>query len=417
LSTTIHVGITGCIRYIGYPASLFSLHIHHSSTVIYDNSIGNYLIYMSLTTSMSNHIAKPLLALFIAATLIAGLGMLIVPKIAFAQQITINGAGATFPFPLIDTWRVEYQTVKPEVSINYQSIGSGGGIKQFTEKTVDFGATDAPLTIEEAQRAPGAVHIPETIGSVVAAYNLPVEGLKLTGPILADIYLGKITKWNDPKIQSINSGMSLPAEDIVVVQRSDGSGTTFVWTDYLSNVSSTFEQQIGKGKSVQWPVGVGAPGNEGVANSINTTPNAIGYVELAYATTTGMKHAAIQNQAGNFIPASISSTEAAVAAYAPSFPTGDQPWTNVTLVNAPGADSYPIASFSYLLLYKELTTNPSLKDQNKAQNLVDFINWAVTDGQQFAPDLAYVPLPDPVVQLTQETLRGLTFNGAPLQVS
>ena len=417
MSTTIHVGITGCIRYIGYPASLFSLHIHHSSTVIYDNSIGNYLIYMSLTTSMSNHIAKPLLAIFIAATLIAGLGMLIVPKIAFAQQITINGAGATFPFPLIDTWRVEYQTVKPEVSINYQSIGSGGGIKQFTEKTVDFGATDAPLTIEEAQRAPGAVHIPETIGSVVAAYNLPVEGLKLTGPILADIYLGKITKWNDPKIQSINSGMSLPAEDIVVVQRSDGSGTTFVWTDYLSNVSSTFEQQIGKGKSVQWPGGVGAPGNEGVANSINTTPNAIGYVELAYATTTGMKHAAIQNQAGNFIPASINSTEAAVAAYAPSLPTGDQPWTNVTLVNAPGADSYPIASFSYLLLYKELTTNPSLKDQNKAQNLVDFINWAVTDGQQFAPDLAYVPLPDPVVQLTQETLRGLTFNGAPLQVS
>ena len=367
--------------------------------VIYDNSIGNYLIYMSLTTSMSNHIAKPLLAIFIAATLIAGLGMLIVPKIAFAQQITINGAGATFPFPLIDTWRVEYQTVKPEVSINYQSIGSGGGIKQFTEKTVDFGATDAPLTIEEAQRAPGAVHIPETIGSVVAAYNLPVEGLKLTGPILADIYLGKITKWNDPKIQSINSGMSLPAEDIVVVQRSDGSGTTFVWTDYLSNVSSTFEQQIGKGKSVQWPVGVGAPGNEGVANSINTTPNAIGYVELAYATTTGMKHAAIQNQAGNFIPASISSTEAAVAAYAPSLPTGDQPWTNVTLVNAPGADSYPIASFSYLLLYKELTTNPSLKDQNKAQNLVDFINWAVTDGQQFAPDLAYVPLPDPEYNL------------------
>jgi phosphate transport system substrate-binding protein len=386
--------------------------------VIYNNSIGNYLIYMSLTTSMmSNHFGKPFFAIFVAATLIAGLGMLSVPKIAFAQQVTLNGAGATFPFPLIDTWRVEYQTIKPEVSINYQSIGSGGGIKQFIEKTVDFGATDAPLTTEEAQQAPDAVHIPETIGSVVAAYNLPVEGLKLTGPILADIYLGSITKWNDPKIQSINSGLSLPAEDIVVVQRSDGSGTTFVWTDYLSNVSSTFEQQIGKGKSVQWPGGVGAPGNEGVANSINTTPNAIGYVELAYATTTGMKHAAIQNQAGNFIPASINSTEAAVAAYAPTLPAGDQPWTNVTLVNAPGADSYPIASFSYLLLYKELTTNPSLNDQNKAQNLVDFINWAITDGQQFAPDLAYVPLPDAVVQLTQETLRGLTFNGAPLQVT
>ena len=175
--------------------------IHHSSTVIYDNSIGNYLIYMGLTTSMNNHIAKPFLATFITASLIAGLGMLSVSNMAFAQQVTINGAGATFPFPLIDTWRVEYQIVKPEVSINFQSIGSGGGVKQFIEKTVDFGATDAPLTSEEILQAPNAVHIPETIGSVVPAYNLPVEGLKLTGPILGDIFLGKITKWNDPKIQ------------------------------------------------------------------------------------------------------------------------------------------------------------------------------------------------------------------------
>ena len=385
--------------------------------VHYSNSIGNYLIYMVLTTPMSKTITKPLLATFIAATLFAGLGILGTIKDSFAQQVTLNGAGATFPFPLIDTWRVEYQTVKPEVNINYQSIGSGGGVKQFIEKTVDFGASDAPLTPEEIQQAPGAVHIPETIGSVVAAYNLPIEGLKLTGPILADIFLGKITTWNDPQIQSINSGLTLPAEDIVVVHRSDGSGTTFVWTDYLSNVSSGWNQQIGKGKSVQWPVGVGAPGNEGVANSINTTPNAIGYVELAYAITTGMKHAEIQNQAGNFIQASINSTEAAVASAASSLPAGDQPWTNVTMVNAPGADSYPIASFSYLLLYKDLTTNPSLNDQNKAQNLVDFINWAVTDGQQFGPDLGYVPLPDPVVQNVQETLSGLTFNGAPLQTS
>jgi phosphate ABC transporter phosphate-binding protein len=366
---------------------------------------------------MSKTITKPLLATFIAATLFAGLGILGTIKESLAQQVTLNGAGATFPFPLIDTWRVEYQTVKPDVSINYQSIGSGGGVKQFIEKTVDFGATDAPLTPEEMQQAPGAVHIPETIGSVVAAYNLPIEGLKLTGPILSDIFLGKITKWNDPQIQSINSGLTLPADDIVVVHRSDGSGTTFVWTDYLSNVSSAWNQQIGKGKSVQWPVGVGAPGNEGVANSINTTPNAIGYVELAYALTTGMNHAEIQNQAGNFIPASINSTEAAVASAASSLPAGDLPWTNVTMVNAPGADSYPIASFSYILLSKELTTNPSLNDQNKAQNLVDFINWAVTDGQQFGPDLGYVPLPDPVVQNVQETLGGLTFNGAPLQTS
>src|ERR671914_1063232 len=371
--------------------------------VHYSNSIGNYLIYMMLTTPMSKTITKPLLATFIAATLFAGLGILGTIKDSFAQQVTLNGAGATFPFPLIDTWRVEYQTMKPEVSINYQSIGSGGGVKQFIEKTVDFGATDAPLTPEEMQQAPGAVHIPETIGSVVAAYNLPVEGLKLTGPILADIFLGKITTWNDPQIQSINSGLTLPAEDIVVIHRSDGSGTTFVWTDYLSNVSSGWDQQIGKGKSVQWPVGVGAPGNEGVANSINTTPNAIGYVELAYALTTGMKHASVQNQAGNFIQGSLDSTRAAVAAAAPSLPAGDQSqsWTNITMVNAPGADSYPIASFSYLLLYKELTTNPGLNNQNKAQNLVDFINWAITDGQQFAPELGYVPLPDQVVQLNQ----------------
>src|SRR5919106_1449349 len=386
--------------------------------VHYSNSIGNYLIYMVLTTPMSKTITKPLLATFIAATLFAGLGILGTIKDSFAQQVTLNGAGATFPFPLIDTWRVEYQTVKPEVSINYQSIGSGGGVKQFIEKTVDFGATDAPLTPEEVQQAPGAVHIPETIGSVVPAYNMPsVEGLKLTGPILADIFLGKITKWNDPKIQSINSGVSLPAEDIVVVHRSDGSGTTFVWTDYLSNVSSAWDQQIGKGKSIQWPIGVGAPGNEGVANSINTTPNSIGYVELAYAITTGMKHASVQNKAGNFIQGSLDSTKAAVAAAAPSLPAGDQPWSNVTLVNAPGADSYPIASFSYLLVYKELGTNPGLKDKNKAQNLVDFINWAITDGQQFAPELGYVPLPEQVVQFNKETLRGLTINGAPLKVS
>ena len=383
----------------------------------YGNSIGNYLIYMGLTTSMSKHIAKPFLTASIAAIIIAGLGILSVLNIAHAQQVTLNGAGATFPFPLIDEWRVEYQTVKPDVNINYQSIGSGGGVKQFIEKTVDFGATDAPLTPEEIQQAPNAVHIPETIGSVVPAYNLPVEGLKLTGPILADIFLGNITKWNDPKIQEINPDLTLPAEDIVVVHRSDGSGTTFVWTDYLSNVSQAWNQQIGKGKSIEWPVGVGAPGNEGVANSINTTPNSIGYVELAYALTTGMKHAAVQNQAGNFIQGSIDSTEAAVAASAASLPAGDQPWTNVTIVNAPGADSFPIASFSYLLVYKELTDDPGLADKNKAQSLVDFINWAITDGQQFAPDIGYVPLPEQVVQLNQETLRGLTHNGAPLQVS
>lgn len=330
--------------------------------------------------------------------------------------VTLNGAGATFPFPLIDTWRVEYQTVEPGVNINYQSIGSGGGVKQFTEKTVDFGATDAPLTPEEETNAPGAVHIPETIGSVVAAYNIPGvpdKGLKLTGPVLADIFLGKITKWNDPQIVELNPELSLPDADIVTVHRSDGSGTTFVWTDYLSAVSPEWSDQIGKGKSVQWPTGLGAPGNEGVANGIRGSENTIGYVELAYALTTGMPFAFIQNQAGNFVEPTLASTEAAVAASAATLPAGDASWNNVTVVNAPGDDSYPIASFSYLLLYKELADNPTMTDA-KARALIGFIQWAITDGQQFAPELEYVPLPEEVVKLNQETLSQITFSGNPV---
>jgi phosphate transport system substrate-binding protein len=335
----------------------------------------------------------------------------------FAQgPITINGAGASFPFPLIDTWRVEYETVDPNVSINYQSIGSGGGVQQFTEKTVDFGVSDAPLTPEEEAAAPGAVHLPITIGSVVAAYNipeLPESGLNLTGSILADIFVGKITNWNDPQIAELNSGLSLPDADIVTVHRSDGSGTTFVWTDFLSIVSPEWSDQIGKGKSVQWPTGIAAPGNEGVANAIRGTENSIGYVELTYALTTGMPYAYIENQEGNFIEPSIASTEAAVAAAAGTLPAGNASWNNVTLVNAPGAESYPIASFSYLLLFKELTDNPSIT-QEKATALVDFINWAITDGQEFATELEYAPLPEEVVQLNQETLRQITYNGNPV---
>jgi phosphate transport system substrate-binding protein len=336
----------------------------------------------------------------------------------YAQNATttINGAGATFPFPLIDTWRVDYQKVQPGVNINYQSIGSGGGVKQFTEKTVDFGATDAPLTQDESQKASGAVHIPETIGSVVAAYNIPSvpdKGLKLSGEVLAEIFLGTITKWNDPKIQSLNTDKTLPGDDIVVVHRSDGSGTTFVWTDYLSNVSTAWKDQLGKGKSVEWPVGIGAPGNEGVASAIKGTPNTIGYIELSYALTTNTPFAFIQNKEGNFVEPSLASTNAAVQSYVASLPKGDGVWTDVTLVNAAGAESYPIASFSYLLLYKELSTDPNL-DQGKAKALVDFISWAITDGQKTAESLDYVPLPDGVVKLNQDTLKSLTFNGQPI---
>jgi phosphate transport system substrate-binding protein len=360
---------------------------------------------------------KNMIIMSIVAGLLLGI---IIPSSIFSvhaqNKIIINGAGATFPFPLIDTWRVDYKTIKPEVDINYQSIGSGGGVKQFTAKTVDFGATDAPLTAQEMQSAPGAVHIPETIGSVVAAYNIPSipdKGLKLTGEVLGDIFLGKITKWNDPKIQSLNPDKTLPGDDIVVVHRSDGSGTTFVWTDYLSNVSSAWSQQVGKGKSVAWPTGIGAPGNEGVANAIKGTANTIGYIELSYALTTKTPFAFIQNKEGNFIEPSIASTRAAVAAQSGALPKGDQPWTNVTMVNAAGKDSYPIASFSYLLLYEELSTDPNI-DEPKAKALVDFIAWAITDGQKTGESLNYVPLPDSVVKLDQDTLKSLTYKGKPL---
>jgi phosphate transport system substrate-binding protein len=347
------------------------------------------------------------------------------------QAITINGAGATFPFPLIDTWRVEYQSVNPSISINYQSIGSGGGVRQFTERTVDFGASDAPLTQEEMQAlASTPVHIPETIGSVVAAYNIAGidKGLKLTGPVLADIFAGKITRWDDQRIRELNPDLPLPsAADIVVVHRSDGSGTTFIWTSYLSQVSPEWNQTVGAGKSVQWTVGLGAQGNEGVSNTVLSTPNSIGYVELTYALTTDMDYASLVNREGNFVEPTISSTQAAVQAAiimnsasttnstgtsAVSLPGGDQSWTHVSLLDAPGAESYPIASFSYVLLYKELSTN--IDSMEKARALAEFINWAITDGQQFASPLDYVPLPESVVQHNQESLRSLTFNGQPV---
>jgi phosphate transport system permease protein/phosphate transport system substrate-binding protein len=340
-------------------------------------------------------------------------------KVYAQGQITINGAGATFPFPLIDTWRVAYKSIKPNVNINYQSIGSGGGVKQFSEKTVDFGASDAPLSKSEQTRAPGAVHIPETIGTVVAAYNIPGipnKGLRLTGPILAEIFLGKITKWNDPKIQTLNPGMPLPNKDIIVVHRSDGSGTTYVWTEYLSNVSAAWNKQIGKGKSVQWPTGIGGPGNEGVANAIRGSPNTIGYIELAYALTTKMPYAYLQNQVGNFIEPTLDSSRAAIAATAATLPKGDASWEHVSAINARGVNSYPVTSFSYLLLFKELSTNPGFNEQ-KAKALVDFISWAITNGQQSAAGLSYVPLPNEVVKLNQETLKSLTFKGKQLITS
>jgi phosphate ABC transporter phosphate-binding protein len=363
------------------------------------------------------YINKRTLTWLVAGTLLASFAPIVMSANAYAQgQIAINGAGATFPFPLIDTWRVEYPNVQPGVSINYQSIGSGGGIAQFTAQTVDFGATDAPLSAEREAALPGpAVHIPEAIGSVVPAYNIlgfDEPGLKLTGPILADIFRGEITEWDDPRLTDLNPDVPLPSRDIVVVHRSDGSGTTFVWTQYLTLISPEWDEQVGFGTSVEWPVGVGAPGNEGVANTVRSTENSIGYVELAYALTTGMTFGDVQNRDGNFITPSLESTSHAVGAAAAELPAGTDSWEGVHVLNAPGPDSYPIASFTYLLLYEELSTSPSIDSMEKARAVLDFIAWAISDeGQSFAEDLSYVPLPREVQELNLETLRGLTWNG------
>ncbi len=339
---------------------------------------------------------------------------------ALAQtQVTLNGAGATFPFPLIDTWRVEYQKVNPSININYQSIGSGGGIKQFTEKTVDFGASDAPLNQAQRDALPGtAVHIPETIGSVVATYNIPgvAKGLKLTGPILADIFLGKIKNWNDPAIANINPSVKLPSNQIVVVHRADGSGTSFIWTSYLSLVSKDWNDKVGKGTAVQWPLGLAASGNEGVANTIKNTPYAFGYVELAYALTSGMTYANLQNRDGSFVEPTLETTKNAVAALATTLPIGEDSWENVTMLNAPGSDSYPIASFSYILLYKDMSTNPKVSEE-QAKEIVKFVSWAVTDGQKFSSTLGYVPLPEAVTQHNLETLKSLTYGKTTLETA
>jgi phosphate ABC transporter phosphate-binding protein len=331
------------------------------------------------------------------------------------QSITLTGAGATFPFPLLSTLTFEYNKIKPNIKFNYQSIGSGGGIRQHTEKTVDFGASDAPLTEKQREAAPNTLHIPETIGAVVMAYNIPnvPKGLKMTGQIIADIFLGKITKWNDPALKSLNPETQLPDKDILVVHRSDGSGTTFVFTDYLSKVSQEWESKVGKGTAVQWPVGLGSAGNEGVAGLVRGTSYTTGYVELAYALQNKMNYAFIQNKDGNFIEPTLETTSAAAAGVAPSLPKGDQSWVTVSIVNAPGTNSYPIASFTYLLVYKELSALPQMNKQ-RAQALVEFFWWIIHDGQKYAPDLEYVPLPQTVVALNERTIKSITFNSEPL---
>jgi phosphate transport system substrate-binding protein len=323
-----------------------------------------------------------------------------------SAQMLINGAGATFPYPIYSKWFDEYTKVDPSVRFNYQSIGSGGGIRQITERTVDFGASDGPMTDEQLKSASRELfHIPTVLGAVVATYNLPGDPkLRFTSDLLADIFLGKITKWNDPRITQVNPGVALPDQSIIVVHRSDGSGTTYIWVDYLSKVSKEWEQKVGRGTSVNWPVGLGGKGNEGVSGQVKSTPGAIGYVELAYAIKNNLPAPMVRNAAGKFVQPSISSTTAAAAGAAKNMPSDFR----VSLTNPPGDDAYPIASFTWLLVYKNQADEP------KGKALVKFLWWAIHDGEKYTSDLLYAPLPAPVVKLIDAKIYQITYQGKPL---
>jgi phosphate transport system substrate-binding protein len=341
-------------------------------------------------------------------TLTLALGLVLVGWLVqpAAAQTLINGAGATFPYPIYSKWFDEYAKIDPEVRFNYQSIGSGGGIKQVSSRTVDFGASDGPMTDEQLKQAPAELlHVPTVLGAVVATYNLPGSPkLKFTPDVLADIFLGKITKWTDPRITAANAGVSLPDQAILVVHRSDGSGTTYIWVDYLSKVSPEWQKKVGKGTSVNWPVGLGGKGNEGVSGQVKSTPGALGYVELAYAVKNKLPVASVKNAAGKFVEPTIQTTTAAAAGAAKDMPADFR----VSLTNPPGDEAYPIASFTWLLVYKE---QPS---ELKGRALVKFLWWMSHEGQRYADDLLYAPLPTPVVKQIEARIKEITYQGKPL---
>jgi phosphate transport system substrate-binding protein len=315
-----------------------------------------------------------------------------------AQRVRINGAGATFPYPIYSKWFAEYNKLNANIEINYNSIGSGGGIRQITERTVFFGATDGPMSDEQLQAAPGKIlHFPTVLGAVVPVYNIPGVSaeLKFTGPVLANIFLGTITKWNDPQIAQLNQGVNLPGTDITVVHRSDGSGTTYIWVDYLSKISPEWKKRVGVATSVKWPVGVGGKGNEGVSGLVSQAPGSIGYVELIYALQNKIAYGSVQNSASKFVKASPESVTAAAAAAAKQMPSDFR----VSITNAPGDAAYPISSFTWLLFYE----NP--QDKAQARTMVEFMRWALTDGQKFAAELGYAPLPKEVVDLEVKALQ------------
>ena len=322
--------------------------------------------------------------------------------------VKLQGAGATFPNPVYQKWLSEYSKLHPNVQIDYQSVGSGAGIKQIQAQTVDFGASDTAMKDEDLKAAPAEIlHIPTVLGAVVITYNLPSmnQPLKFSGEVVADIFLGKIKKWNDPKIAAENSGVSLPATDITVVHRSDGSGTSGVFTDYLSKVSAEWKEKVGSGTSPSWPVGIGGKGNEGVTGQIKNTPNTLGYVELVYAIQNKLPAAHIKNASGSFIEPSIQAVTAAAAASAANTPDD----LRVSITNAQGPTAYPISSYTYILLYK------NQKDAAKGKVVVDFVWWGIHDGEKYAADLLYAPLPDDIVKRAEAKLNSITANGVSLR--
>jgi phosphate transport system substrate-binding protein len=314
-----------------------------------------------------------------------------------AAQTKLNGAGATFPYPIYSKWFNQYHQEHPEIEINYQSIGSGGGIRQVTAGTVDFGASDGPMSDQQlADAKKKIIHLPTVLGAVVPAYNIPgFKGeLKFTPEVIAGIYLGKITTWNDPAIAKANPGVSLPGQSIIVVHRSDGSGTTYIFTDYLSKVSNEWRDSVGKSTSVKWPTGLGAKGNEGVAGMVRQMDGAFGYVELIYAVQNNITFGSVKNAAGVFVKASLDSTTAAAASMK-SMPADFR----VSITNAPGKDAYPIASFTWLLVPADW------KDKTKEKVIVDFLSWMLEKGQTMTADLNYAPLPDSVKQREREAIK------------
>jgi phosphate transport system substrate-binding protein len=316
------------------------------------------------------------------------IGLLAGVSTTASAQMMLNGAGATFPYPIYSKWFDEYAKVDPSVRFNYQSIGSGGGQKQILAQTVDFGASDGPMSDDNLAKAPGKLlHIPTVAGADVVAYNLSGNpALKFDADTIAGIFLGQIKKWNDPKIAALNPGVTLPDQEIVVVHRSDGSGTTYIWTDYLSKISPEWKSKVGTNTSVNWPTGIGGKGNEGVAGQIKQTPGALGYVELIYAVQNKMPYAEVKNAAGNFVKPSIETITAALA-------TADIPDDfRFSITNAPGPNAYPICGATWLLVYEQQ------KDAAKGKKLVEFLKWAAKDGEKMAKDLQYAPLPDNLQQ-------------------